>query len=180
MADTERSLATILALLADNGTGNISAQDLRDAVVSILPDYGNLYISTAAATTLTTVDTYYEAAGTTTLGANVSAFDMPANGRLRYTGAPTRIVLVTATISMTASINSQVLDFRLAKNGTTDVATEVQRKIGTGSDVGAASVSGILSMATNDYVSLFAENTTSGGTTVTLTKMSLVAQGTIS
>ena len=35
MADTIRSIDELLALLADNTTGNISAQDMRDVVVSL-------------------------------------------------------------------------------------------------------------------------------------------------
>ena len=36
MADTQRSRADILALMADNVTGDISAQDLRDFIVTIM------------------------------------------------------------------------------------------------------------------------------------------------
>lgn len=36
MADTQRTRAAILALMADNTTGQISAQDLRDFVVTIM------------------------------------------------------------------------------------------------------------------------------------------------
>lgn len=36
MADTQRTRAAILSLLADNVTGQISAQDLRDVIVSIM------------------------------------------------------------------------------------------------------------------------------------------------
>ena len=38
MADTQRTRAQILALLADNVTGNISAQDARDVIVTIMED----------------------------------------------------------------------------------------------------------------------------------------------
>jgi hypothetical protein len=37
MADTIRTRAALLALLADNVTGQISAQDLRDVIVTMLP-----------------------------------------------------------------------------------------------------------------------------------------------
>lgn len=37
MADTKRTRAAILALFADNVTGNISAQDNRDALVTMIP-----------------------------------------------------------------------------------------------------------------------------------------------
>lgn len=36
MADTQRTRAAILALFADNAVGNLSAQDLRDFVVTIM------------------------------------------------------------------------------------------------------------------------------------------------
>lgn len=38
MADTQRSRAQILVLLADNSTGNISPQDLRDTIVTIMEE----------------------------------------------------------------------------------------------------------------------------------------------
>lgn len=38
MADTQRTRAQILALWADNVTGDISAQDGRDLIVTIMPD----------------------------------------------------------------------------------------------------------------------------------------------
>jgi hypothetical protein len=50
MADTIRSQAAILALLADNTAGDISAQDLRDAIVS-------LYAETPASMTVSAFDT---------------------------------------------------------------------------------------------------------------------------
>lgn len=42
MADTQRTRAAILALLADNVTGQISAQDMRDVIVTLMEDeFGN-------------------------------------------------------------------------------------------------------------------------------------------
>lgn len=38
MADVARTRAAILALFADNNTGQISEQDLRDFVVTVMPD----------------------------------------------------------------------------------------------------------------------------------------------
>ncbi len=177
MADTERSLSALLSLLADNAGGDISAQDMRDVVVSLLPDNGAIFISTSAATTMTLVDTYYEVAGTTTLSSVVRDFDMPANGRLRYTAAPTRRTTVAGTISMTSDTNNQVIGFKLAKNGVVNDNTIVTRKVGTGSDVGNVMLAGAFSLAQNDYVSCFIENQTSAGTTVTLEHMVLSAVG---
>lgn len=51
MADTVRTLAALQALLADNTTQNISPQDVRDMLVSILGVYGGLK-TTAGSTPL--------------------------------------------------------------------------------------------------------------------------------
>lgn len=48
MADTIRTRAAILALLADNNSGNISAQDLRDAIVSIWGVMSSLYVQSGS------------------------------------------------------------------------------------------------------------------------------------
>lgn len=45
MADTERTWAQLQSLLADNSTQLISAQDLRDAIVSALGGYASLYVA---------------------------------------------------------------------------------------------------------------------------------------
>jgi hypothetical protein len=44
MPDTVRSRADLLTLLADNTTGNISPQRIRDFVVSTLGVYGSIYV----------------------------------------------------------------------------------------------------------------------------------------
>lgn len=38
MADTKRTRTEVLTLLADNVTGQISAQDMRDTIVSLMPE----------------------------------------------------------------------------------------------------------------------------------------------
>ncbi len=50
MAQTERTYAEILALLADNVTGDISPQDHRDVVASMLGGYAGLIQSVAGGT----------------------------------------------------------------------------------------------------------------------------------
>jgi hypothetical protein len=46
MSDTQRTRAELLALLADNASGAISEQDLRDVLVSVLGGYGHLFFFT--------------------------------------------------------------------------------------------------------------------------------------
>lgn len=47
MADTQRDLAALQALLADNITKDISPQDMRDVLVSTLGCYGGLHMAAA-------------------------------------------------------------------------------------------------------------------------------------
>lgn len=53
MADVKKSLSALQALFADNLIGNISAQDLRDFLVSV---YGNVYSVTVASSTYSVQD----------------------------------------------------------------------------------------------------------------------------
>ncbi|MGB5463396.1 MAG: hypothetical protein WBM92_08535, partial [Aureibaculum sp.] len=45
-----------------------------------------------------------------------------------------------------------------AKNGAVLNSTRIQRKIGTGADIGAASISGTVELATGDYIELWLAN----------------------
>lgn len=45
MADTERSTAALLARAADNNSGDITPQDLRDIIVSALGGYASVYVA---------------------------------------------------------------------------------------------------------------------------------------
>lgn len=49
MADTERSKAALLTLLASNAQGAITAQELRDLLVSVLGGYASIHVIDGAA-----------------------------------------------------------------------------------------------------------------------------------
>jgi hypothetical protein len=179
MADTQRTIAALQTLFADQAAQGISPQDLRDFLVSAEPDRGELWFSTPAATTTSDTGTYYKAAGTTTLQTSPAAvnFDMPANNRLRYTGTPTRQFLVQANASQTTASGSVVIHYRLAVDGTTVASSEIQRKQGTTpSDVGAFSIGTIVTLANGSYVELWLRNATST-TTVTVEAGNLLVWG---
>jgi hypothetical protein len=168
MADTRRTLAEILVLLADNTAGLISPQDIRDAVKSLAPTHGGFYISSAVETVIAGVDTWTKLLGTTTVAASIGdGFSMSTNNRLLYSGTPDVHIHITATLSMISASANQVLGFRVAKNGDAtgadSVASEVSHKIATGADVVGVPVifDGVIS--TGDYLELFIENTTSAG-----------------
>jgi len=166
MADTQRSLAALLVLLADNATGDISPQDVRDMLVSLQPRGGDIAVLAADRAAVTIADTtnYVEVtAPVWTLDADSHADwdESGGNGRLTYLGVADVTVQAAGHVSMTAAANNQVIHFRLMKNGTTAASSEVQRKVGTGADVGAAAMSETFQMSTGDYLSLAVRNATS-------------------
>lgn len=167
MADTQRSVSEILALLANNSAGAISAQDLRDAFVTWRQGHGELFIAAADSALITLADTstYVECtAPVWTPGAAgvLHNFDESAgNGRLTYTGAANIVVHVAATVSFSSVSNNRVIHLRIAKNGVTDAGAEVIRKTGTAGDVGSTAIHAIETMSQGDYLSLFALNVTS-------------------
>ena len=182
---TQRSMADILALLADNVSGDISEEDLRDAVESLRPRFGKMAVQAAGSAAITISDTtsYFEAtaptwtlSGPATSSPAAKDFDMNENGRLRYTGTVPIVANVTMSVAVTSASSNQVIYYRLGKNGSTSANSEMHRKIGTGADVGALAIGGIFELDTNDYLSLFLRNTT-GANNVTIEVAQLQAVG---
>lgn len=169
MADTQRTVAATLALLADNSAGAISPQDIRDFAVSWRPAWGVLSVAAAdsGAITISNSNDYFEATAMAWTLGEARLFDENSNGRLRYIGTEPVTAFVTATVSITSGSGSQVTHWRIGDTGTTLASSEVQRKIGVGADVGALAVTGLAVLDTNDYVSLWCRNS-SGSNDVTI------------
>lgn len=175
MADTMRSLSTLATLLADNSAGNISPQDLRDAVLAtVQPGHGEIYISSSAETSIAAADTWTDVSGTFTLSADNMNWDMNTNGQLRYTGAADRVAHIAMSFSMTAAGNNKNISLGVAKNGTIITPSIVNRQIGTGADEGTGAVHAFIAMSTNDYLTAEVRNNTDD-VNVTLTTINLFA-----
>ena len=125
--------------------------------------HAGMYVSTAVETVIAGASTPAKALGTTTIGSVIQDFDMPANNRLRYLGHQTSHFWVTVALSMTSASNIQVLSLTIAKGGTPDASTTIERKVGTGSDIGAAAINGMFELAEGDYLELWVANETTGG-----------------
>jgi hypothetical protein len=180
MADTQRSLAAVLALLADNTSKDLSPQDIRDTVVSLQNDHGQVYeIGNASATVITNTTSFFVAnLSGTTLSTSPHNFDSPSSGRLRYTGAADRFLHIACSISFTSASNNQVIYIDLGKNGTVGGESEMRRRINTGTDVGSTALHWITQVSNNDYIELFVRNSTSA-TNVTIECINLQAIGMI-
>jgi len=119
---------------------------------------GTIFVSSAVLTPIPGANSPVKAMGNTT-PTNLFRFDTNGtNNRLQYTGTKTRIFNISASLSLTSTTNNQVLSIYFAKNGTVLNSTRIQRKIGTGADIGAASISGTVELVTGDYIELWLAN----------------------
>lgn len=165
MADTKRTITDLLTNLFQDGqsSGAITPQDMRDLIETMRTQWGGLYVSSSADTTISGAGTYVKAAGTTTLWSAVSpvGFDMPTDNRLRYTGTPTKDVLVfcSASVSAAGAATNKQLGLQLRDNDGLITGTTA-----TGWSGGTtAKATNIVSMAvfeaeTNDYVEAWVAN----------------------
>lgn len=97
--------------------------------------------------------------------ATCKGFEASATG-LKYTGDNTVIVYGTASISTSASLNNTVISYFSGLNGTVNLTTEIKRKIGTGGDLGAVSLTFSGQLSTNDVLNLFVDSTLGGTVTI--------------
>lgn len=175
MADTSRTVSDLVTNLFQDSqaAGSITPQDMRDFIETTQNKQGSMYISTAASTTISAQATNsptvitnmvdVATAATWTLGTGVTAneFDMNTDGQLRYTGTPTINVYFSAECSL--EIDTAVVDKELCmavtKNGAVIVGAK-QLGFCPATTVNSVplSTSGIVSMATNDYLSMFIGN----------------------
>ncbi len=185
MVDAIRTLAESKTILGNNSTRDISEQDMRDILVSLAMQHGQLSVAgNAVATTIPDNTDFHECDVTGVALSNQSAilgtddFDMLGDGQLRYLGVETRMFRITCTVSFTSASNIQEIHMELAKSGVVSTEAEIRRKVGTGSDVGTGAISWITTLATNEYISLFAKNVT-GANDITIVSYNLNASGMI-
>lgn len=165
MADTIRDRAAILALFADNTSGDISAQDARDMIVSVHGVYGMLYVAAgAAAQSLTT--TAAKLTGFAANGPNAGTTPDHANDQL--TVGTAGVYLIHGQFSAIGETGTEYT-LTLRKNGAavTEIATGFTASLVVG-DVHSCSFCGLLSCAANDVLTVYGESNDAGGADLTL------------
>ena len=124
----------------------------------------------AVATDIITTGVAVKAAGTTT------AIDLErfthSNNRATYTGAIIQKFKVTATLSLTAGNNVQVGCY-VAKNGTLPPESEVYATTAGAGRAENISIQAILTLAQNDFVEIWVENSTNN-TDITVTYLNVI------
>jgi hypothetical protein len=163
MPDTPRTLSTLLTQLADNTSGNITAQVMRDLLVSLQPSRGQIVLTATVATTFTGAGVYTTIKGTTALDSDVTAYEVatPASGQLRFDKSITEIVLVNATLEVLPAANNKRYTFTFAKNGVaiTDLAYTAFYGNLSGNPAGVF-LSGLVEMGAGDTLAVVVKNDT--------------------
>lgn len=167
MTETTRSKATLLSQLPDNTSGLITPEHVRDIVATLAPPMGSFYFSSAVETVIANPNEWTKALGTTSLVTGMKV-NMPVNNRLVYTEAPDTHAHIAASLSMTAEGNQKVMGVCIAKNGVPIEHSKLQRKVGTGTDVGSTALHADIILSQNDYLELWVANHTDD-TNITLT-----------
>tara|TARA_S200002703_G_scaffold154523_1_gene157467 strand:+ start:935 stop:1507 length:573 start_codon:yes stop_codon:yes gene_type:complete len=185
MADTVRTESDLLTALFQDGqsANSITAQDMRDLIVSMRPGFGEAAMqANATATTISVAGTYYKVAGTTALDGGEYLFDddSSTSNRLRYTGAPEKLVFCTAACSFTSASNNQQISFKAylyddsGASGTVIDDSLVTQFVQSTSDTMSVTLAFHAAMATNDYIEIHVTNET-GTNAVTVVDMSFHA-----
>lgn len=168
MVDTVRSKTALLTTLFQDGqTAGITANDLRDMIVSLAPAWGGFHVSTPAATTIGAGGTYVKMAGTTTASAATADIGTGStNNRLVYTGAAPRHFIVTAAATLVpASGTNQDLGMQLYvyDDSATAGALVAQSKVNAfdaGTNGVGISLTANVTLDTDDYIELWVTNET--------------------
>lgn len=168
MADTVRSRSALLTTLFQDGqTAGITAQDMRDLIVSLVPSYGGFYFSTPAATTIGTGGTYVKAAGTTT--ATVGTADIgtgSTNNRLVYTGVAPRhfqinaFALLTPASGTNQDMGLQVYVYDDSATTGAVVAASKMNAFDAATNGAFLATGANVTLDTDDYVELWITNET--------------------
>ena len=102
-----------------------------------------------------------EIAVATALSGDSHEFEQSANGRLRYTGAVTRMFHIACSWSFVPATAGDLFVLAVGKSGTPETTGKVIQT-GTGTNTNGNANHIMLELATGDYLSLFVGNLTAG------------------
>lgn len=140
--------------LAVSGTTGIEISSVANDIYAQSTMHGN-----ATNTVISVAGTAVLAAGTWVVGLT-SSFTATTAGRLTYSGIPTAVVGVQASITLKPiSGSNKSISVYLAKNGATIAAARITRTVSSG-ETGNMSMFYNISLATDDYLEIFIANDT--------------------
>lgn len=171
MPDTRRDRAAILALFADNSTQDISAQDLRDYVVTVMGGYAEIRVDDGAASQ-TGVITPEILTGWATNGPSNGLTADQANNKITIDVDGLYMVWFQASFSGTGNATMQFHVRVDSGGGYVEQGQGCHRKMSAGGDVGSCSFVALLNLSAADDVAIYVESDTNS--TVTLLDAQMV------
>ena len=164
MADTIRTKTELLALAPIGTAGAISAQDLRDMLVSILGCYGAMGFTNNANTQAIALDTPEvltgdDGASMWVAGVSDGITVTPALGTQGITIVTAGVYEISLHVSF-QGVATKIHEFFLYKDGvTTGVSC---RRYTSSNDVGSCSFSAFLTLAAAEVLTIWVEGTGNG------------------
>lgn len=152
MTDTQRDTPTLQALFADNSSGKITAQMVRDLLVSVFGGYGWIYVENGATPQVVNV----AAAKLTAFAVNGVPSNGPvpdqANDQITVPLAGDYFAHGEFALSGTAA---RTVQFQLRKNGVAVAGVRSRAKFDAAGDLLEVSFSGPVTCAANDVLTVF-------------------------
>jgi hypothetical protein len=161
MADTRRTLAAILALLADNTAGDISPQDLRDFVISAMGEYASIYVS-GGVTAQTVSGTPAKMTGFAANG--ISAGATPDHTNDQITIGTAGDYQIDFQLGSFTGTNGSTVTLNIYVNGATSSIPPIVRALSNPAAAGSGVTGGQLTLAASDVVTVYVSSTSTSYT----------------
>lgn len=162
MADTERSLTALQSLLANNTTGDISPQDLRDFLVSAFGGYGSIYV-TGGSTAQTVSGTPAKMTGFAANGPSSSSVT-PDHTNDQITVTIAGDYAIDLSLGSFTGSNGSTITLDIYVNGSPSGIPTISRTFGSPATAGSACTKGILTLAANDIITVYVSSTSTSYT----------------
>ena len=168
MADIQRTKTTLLTTLFQDGqSGGISAQDLRDLIVSVAPSFAGLEWTSEVASVIDAAGTFVKAAGATALTNNSATMsDGAVNNRLVYNGT-TMVhfhIVLQASVSLVSGTNQDIAVALYKWDNSAGTGAILNHSVARttigGSDVEQLTSHADTMLDTGDYIELHVTNNT--------------------
>jgi len=175
--------------LSDSAEDKVYAETLdirmQDLLVEILYRFlaleeissGGYYWSAQGTAAVAVAGTYVKVStADSTTSIRAENFTIDANNRATYTGALTRTLRVSYSVTIHSEDNNETLSFKIAKNDTVIDGSESHAKFATGTDETVISVEYFVELATNEYVELWATNVSNVGDAIVHTGTCIITR----
>ncbi|MEJ8842078.1 hypothetical protein WG954_06735 [Lacibacter sp. H375] len=119
---------------------------------------GNLYLTSTNTTSFSGTNVPTKVLGSTS-ATGLFRVSSSANNRLVYDGIKTRRFSVVASVSVTSQSANKYFSFYIYKNGVKLPESEQAMRLSTGVDKGSLTITCTVQLSTNDYIEVWAANT---------------------